>query len=99
MRASHTLDWCSIGAQVFNAFLEGELAATPAFAGLPARALKQLVTLLILEEYDAGTTLYTAGNPGDRVFLVMNGSVSSAGVGLPFAPSSQLDRVVRRSPS
>lgn len=65
-----------IARKVFNAFLEGELAATSAFKGLPSKALKLVVPLLVLEEYDAGTTLFVPGNPGDKVFIVMHGSVT-----------------------
>ena len=65
-----------IARKVFNAFLEGELAATSAFKGLATKALKQLVEMLVLEEHEAGTTLYGPGNPGDKVFVLMHGSVT-----------------------
>merc|ERR1711898_26295 len=31
--------------------------------------------MLVLDEVEGGTTLYTEGNPGDKVFFVMHGSV------------------------
>lgn len=62
--------------QVFNAYLEGEIGATSVFKGLPARVLKQFVPLLNLEEVEAGTILYSVGNPGDRVLLLLHGSVT-----------------------
>ena len=65
----------AIARKVFNSFLEGELAATTAFKGTLPRALKEAVTMLVLDEVEGGTTLYTEGNPGDKVFFVMHGSV------------------------
>ena len=65
-----------VARKVFNAFLEGELAHTHAFRGLPMKQVKALVTILEQENYEAGEALYAPGNPGDKVFLLMHGSVA-----------------------
>ena len=74
-----------IARRVFNAFLEGELAATSAFKGLPSKRLRDLVALLVLEEHAAGTKLYDPGNPGDIVYLLMHGSVTVLKAKAPIA--------------
>lgn len=64
-----------VARKVFDAFLEGELAHTYAFRGMPSKRLKQLVTMLEQEKHEAGEVLYAPGNPGDKVFFLMHGSV------------------------
>ena len=74
-----------IARKVFNAFLEGELGYTYPFRGMPPRQLKALVALLEQEEHEAGETLYAPGNPGDKVFLLMHGSVTLLKGSVPVA--------------
>ena len=42
---------------------------------MPSKRLKQLVTMLEQEKHEAGEVLYAPGNPGDKVFFLMHGSV------------------------
>lgn len=65
-----------IARKVFNAFLEGELAHTWCFRGVTPSRLKQVIALFDIEDVVAGTTIFEAGSPGDRVFLLMHGAVS-----------------------
>lgn len=65
-----------IARKVFNAFLEAELAHTYCFRGMASRSIKSLVTFLEPEECPAGTPLYGAGNPGDKVYVLMHGAVT-----------------------
>ena len=65
-----------IARKVFHTFVEGELTAMSLFDGLPSKTLKQLVPLFSLEEWPAGTSLFDVGNPGDKVYMLMHGSIT-----------------------
>lgn len=52
-----------------------ELASIPALASLSQSALDDLVTRLVTERYDAGMPIFRAGEPADRVFIVVDGTV------------------------
>lgn len=64
-----------VAQKVFNAFVEAELCHMSLFQGVPSKLLKQVVPLFALEEIRAGTTIFGMGSPGDKVFVVMHGSV------------------------
>ena len=64
-----------VARKVFDAFVEGELCHMSLFKGVSTKQMKQLVPLLALEEPPAGTVLFREGNPGDKVFIMMHGSV------------------------
>jgi len=52
-----------------------ELAAITALSGLSRTTLDNLVPRLVTERFEAGSTVFTAGDPADRVFLVVDGTV------------------------
>ena len=64
-----------VARKVFNAFVEGELCHMALFNGVAPRVLKQVVPLFSLEEIESGGTIFTAGGPGDKVYILMHGSV------------------------
>jgi len=65
-----------VARKVFNAFVEAELMHMALFAGVTPKQLKQVVPLFALEEHTAGTQLFAMGNPGDKVYIIMHGSVN-----------------------
>jgi CRP-like cAMP-binding protein len=74
-----------VARKVFDAFLEGELSHTYALRGMPSKRLKQLIEMLEQETHEAGETLYAPGNPGDKVYLLMHGSVCMLKGSVPLA--------------
>jgi CRP-like cAMP-binding protein len=66
--------------RLWNRLVEGsdpieELAAVPALSGLDHDVLLGLAQRLVIEQFDAGTTIYSPGDPADRVYLVSDGIV------------------------
>lgn len=45
-------------------------------AGLPHRVLKEVVPLLEFETIASGAMIFEMGNPGDKVYILMQGSVA-----------------------
>lgn len=61
---------------LFDMYLATELEyTTPAFEGAPQRVLRTVGSLLVVEEVEAGTQIYGAGNPGDKVYFLADGTV------------------------
>ena len=52
------------------------LAATPLFAGLPKEALESLVEHLTLVSLDTGVALFHEGDPGDALYVIVDGEVA-----------------------
>jgi len=71
----------AVARKVFEAFVEGELSHMTQFADVPPRTLKQMVALLSLEEHAADEVLFEVGTPGDKVYILMHGSVLLRGKG------------------
>ncbi|MGN6103601.1 MAG: cyclic nucleotide-binding domain-containing protein, partial [Kofleriaceae bacterium] len=66
------------------------LAATPLFAGLPSDALEALVENLSLVPLESGETLFREGDPGDALYVVVEGEVSVLSEGPPLVEMSRL---------
>lgn len=64
-----------VARKVFDCFVEAELRHTTPFRDMPARQLKQLVSLLSLEDLAAGTELYQIGSPADKLYILTHGRV------------------------
>lgn len=67
-------------ASLWSRLVEGgstadELAAIPALSGLSPTTLDNLVPRLVTERFDAGSTVFQTGDPADRVFIVVDGTV------------------------
>ena len=66
------------------------LAATPLFAGLPAEALEALVAHLALVPLEAGIALFKEGDPGDALYVIVEGEVSVQAEGPPRVEMARL---------
>jgi CRP-like cAMP-binding protein len=66
------------------------LAATPLFAGLPSEALESLVEHLQLVPLEAGQVLFYEGDPGDALYVIVEGEVSVAAEGPPRVEMARL---------
>ncbi|MBA3459761.1 MAG: cyclic nucleotide-binding domain-containing protein [Deltaproteobacteria bacterium] len=66
------------------------LAATPLFAGLPAEALEALVSHLSLVPLEAGIALFKEGDPGDALYVIVEGEVSVQAEGPPRVEMARL---------
>jgi CRP-like cAMP-binding protein len=53
----------------------GILARTPVFAGLPRRLLARLAVQLFEKAYAPGETVFSEGDPGKGLFVVLDGEV------------------------
>jgi len=67
-----------VAKKVFHTFVEGELSHMSLFRGLPPKTLKLVVPLFTLEEHASGTQIFDVGMPGDKVYILMHGSVTIA---------------------
>ncbi len=67
-----------IGAQALRA-----LQATPLFAGLPSEALEALVSRLAIVTLEPGDVLFREGDPGDSLYVVVEGEVAMQTEGPP----------------
>jgi CRP-like cAMP-binding protein len=66
------------------------LAATPLFAGLPSDALEMLVENLSLVPLEAGAELFREGDPGDALYVIVEGEVSVQAEGPPRVEMARL---------
>ncbi len=66
------------------------LAATPLFAGLPREALESLVEHLTLVPLEAGVALFHEGDPGDALYVVVEGEVAVQAEGPPLVEMARL---------
>ncbi|MBA3817762.1 MAG: cyclic nucleotide-binding domain-containing protein [Deltaproteobacteria bacterium] len=66
------------------------LAATPLFAGLPSDALEALVEHLDLVTLEAGEQLFREGDPGDALYVIVEGEVSVQAEGPPRVEMARL---------
>ncbi len=66
------------------------LAATPLFSGLPSEALESLVENLTIVPLDKGTTLFHEGDPGDALYVIVEGEVSVQAEGPPRVEMARL---------
>jgi CRP-like cAMP-binding protein len=66
------------------------LAATPLFAGLEADTLQALVENLELMQLDRGEHLFREGDPGDALYVIVEGEVSVQAEGPPRVEMSRL---------
>jgi cAMP-dependent protein kinase regulator len=81
-----------------------ELAAMPLFDGLSRVELDLLLSRLVPISVEAGTTIFAAGDPGDRFYIIRSGTieaitgdrvVSVMGPGQPFGEVALIARVPR----
>jgi CRP-like cAMP-binding protein len=66
------------------------LAATPLFAGLPHHALAALVENLTIVSLDKGVALFKEGDPGDALYVIVEGEVSVQAEGPPLVEMARL---------
>ena len=66
------------------------LAATPLFAGLPSEALESLVENLTIVRLENGTALFHEGDPGDALYVIVEGEVSVQAEGPPRVEMARL---------
>jgi cAMP-dependent protein kinase regulator len=76
--------------RVIGAAAARALAATPLFAGMPSDALQALVANLQLVSLERGEVLFRAGDPGDALYVIVEGELSVQGAGPPSAELSRL---------
>jgi CRP-like cAMP-binding protein len=53
----------------------GILARTPVFAGLPRRLLSRLAVQLFEKAYAPGEAVFSEGDPGKGLFVVLDGEI------------------------
>jgi CRP-like cAMP-binding protein len=58
-----------------NAWNQWDLSALPLFAGVSAGAIAEIMPLATVLDYPAGTTIFTEGEPGDALYLVLTGQI------------------------
>ena len=66
------------------------LAATPLFAGLPHHSLEALVENLTIVSLEAGVALFKEGDPGDALYVIVEGEVSVQAEGPPLVEMARL---------
>jgi cAMP-dependent protein kinase regulator len=66
------------------------LAATPLFAGLPAETLEALVAHLTIVPLAVGAALFHEGDPGDALYVIVEGEVSVSAEGPPLVEMARL---------
>ena len=66
------------------------LAATPLFAGLPKETLEALVANLTLISLEQGVALFHEGDPGDALYVIVEGEVSVQAEGPPRVEMARL---------
>jgi CRP/FNR family transcriptional regulator, cyclic AMP receptor protein len=59
------------------------LAEVPLFAGLSRRHLNKVTALGKIRRFHQGTAILTAGEPGDSLYVVLDGEVSVRRTGMP----------------
>ena len=58
-----------------NAWNQWDRTALPLFAGVSAAAIAEIMPLATVLDYPAGTTIFTEGEPGDALYLVLAGRI------------------------
>ncbi len=76
--------------RVIGAAAARALAATPLFAGMPSDALQALVANLQLVSIERGEALFRAGDPGDALYVIVEGELSVQSEGPPSVELSRL---------
>jgi CRP-like cAMP-binding protein len=76
--------------RVIGAAAARALAATPLFAGMPSDALQALVANLQLVSLERGEPLFRAGDPGDALYVIVEGELSVQSDGPPNVELSRL---------
>jgi CRP-like cAMP-binding protein len=76
--------------RVIGAAAARALAATPLFAGMPSDALQALVANLQLVALDRGELLFREGDPGDALYVIVEGEVAVQTEGPPPVATSRL---------
>lgn len=66
------------------------LAATPLFAGLPHHTLEALVANLAIVSLERGVELFKEGEPGDALYVIVEGEVSVQAEGPPRVEMARL---------
>ncbi|MBL0212916.1 MAG: cyclic nucleotide-binding domain-containing protein [Myxococcales bacterium] len=66
------------------------LAATPLFAGLPKQALEALVENLTIVPLETGVALFREGDPGDALYVIVEGEVAVQAEGPPRVEMARL---------
>ena len=66
------------------------LQNTPLFAGLPAEALEALVEHLTLVPLESGSVLFHEGDPGDALYVIVEGEVAVQAEGPPRVEMARL---------
>ena len=66
------------------------LAATPLFASMDPAALEALIEYMALVSLEAGDVLFREGDPGDSLFIVVDGEVAVMAEGPPRVEMSRL---------
>lgn len=66
------------------------LASTPLFAGLPHHTLEALVANLAIVSLEAGVELFREGDPGDALYVIVEGEVSVQAEGPPRVEMARL---------
>jgi CRP-like cAMP-binding protein/tetratricopeptide (TPR) repeat protein len=76
--------------RVIGAAAARALASTPLFAGMPSDALQALVENLQLVSLLSGEPLFHQGDPGDALYVIVEGELSVQGEGPPRVEMSRL---------
>lgn len=76
--------------RMMGAAAQRALAATPLFAGLPKEALESLVAHLTLVSLDVGVALFHEGDPGDALYVIVDGEVAVQAEGPPLVEMARL---------
>jgi CRP-like cAMP-binding protein len=67
--------WLNWARDTEHARRVGILARTPVFAGLPRRLLARLAVQLFEKAYAPGETVFSEGDPGKGLFIVLDGEI------------------------
>ncbi|HEY1558207.1 MAG TPA: cyclic nucleotide-binding domain-containing protein, partial [Kofleriaceae bacterium] len=76
--------------RVLGAAAAATLASTPLFAGLSRESLESLVAELELVTLKAGETLFYEGDPGDALYVIVEGEVAVQAEGPPRVEMARL---------
>jgi CRP-like cAMP-binding protein len=76
--------------RVMGAVAAAALAATPLFAGLPHEALESLVEKLNLVQLSPDEILFHEGDPGDALYVIVEGTLSVQAEGPPRVEMARL---------
>jgi len=64
-----------VAQRIFESFVESELREMELFADLSSKQMKEVVPLFCLEQYEAGARIFSEGEPGNKVFIMLHGIV------------------------